>query len=155
MSDQAQQTELLALYDQVDAEIAVENPRCDVSGRCCRFSEYGHTLFLSAAEAELLFSIAAQPTEPKAECPYQIVGRCTARERRPLGCRIYFCDPRYADRMIEISEAAIARLKALHDEWGRPWDYRPLGRFLAEFEIGPSPAKAKDDLLPIIDQSRV
>jgi hypothetical protein len=153
MSASSQRADLLALYKEVDAEIAAENPRCDLSGRCCRFTEYGHTLFLSAAEAEPLFSVEPEASDDRGECPYQIAGRCTARDRRPLGCRIYFCDPRYADRMIEISESAVRRLKALHDGWGKPWDYRPLERFL-ENSLGKLlPEKAKDSRLPIIDQA--
>lgn len=132
MADDAVRADLFVLYSEVDAEVAAHDPRCDVSGRCCRFSEYGHTLFLSAVEAELLCSEPAAPSQEQGECPYQIAGRCTARERRPLGCRIYFCDPRFADRMPEISESAIARLKRLHERWGRGWDYRPLERFLKD-----------------------
>lgn len=143
--------DLVVLYSEVDAEIAVEKPRCDVSGRCCRFNEYGHKLFLSAVEAQLLCSVAPEPSDPQAECPYQIAGRCTARERRPLGCRIYFCDPTYADRMVEISESAVGRLKALHDKWNLAWDYRPLHRFLDEIHSGATQANPKDNRLPIID----
>ena len=143
-----QRADLLVLYGEVDAQIASENPRCDVSGRCCRFSEYGHTLFLSAVEAELLFERA--PASGGGECPYQIAGRCTAREHRPLGCRIYFCDPNYADRMAEISEVSIRRLKDLHDRWGRAWDYRPLERFTAELGSWNSMAFDADPTLPIL-----
>jgi hypothetical protein len=141
-----ERTDLLDLYRSVDAEIAGENPKCDVSGRCCRFTEYGHTLFLSAIEAELLFEREPE-AKSGAECPYQINGLCTARERRPLGCRTYFCDPNFAARMPEIAEAAVGRLKALHNFWGRAWDYRPLERILPDFEsrLGP-PSAGKNDL---------
>jgi len=145
-----QRADLLALYSEVDAEIAAESPRCDVSGRCCHFSEYGHTLFLSAVEAELLFEEAAQPGG--AECPYQIAGRCTARERRPLGCRVYFCDPAYVERMPEISESGVRRLKHLHDRWGRPWDYRPLARFLNDPAHAAAQSDRRSNGLPILAQ---
>ena len=138
--------DLLHLYAELDAEIADEKPRCDASGRCCRFSEYGHTLFLSAIEAELLFE--REPESVGGECPFQINGLCTARDRRPLGCRTYFCDQKYAERMPEISEAAIRRLKALHDRWERAWDYRPLERFLVSPSVQPpAPSGPKNDLL--------
>jgi Fe-S-cluster containining protein len=153
MSSANRRAELLALYQDVDAEIAAENPRCDVSGRCCRFSEFGHSLFLSAPEAEWLFSVEPERSDQRGECPYQIGGRCTARERRPLGCRIYFCDVRYAERMVEISESAIRRLKDLHERWGEGWDYQPLERFLENFRVGVGPAKPKDRSLPILDPS--
>ena len=46
--------EVLAVYAAADAAVRAAGPRCDASGRCCRFTEYGHTLFLSAFEAEIL-----------------------------------------------------------------------------------------------------
>lgn len=144
-----ERTDLLVLYRSVDAEIAGENPKCDVSGRCCRFTEYGHTLFLSSVEAELLFERAPE-SKTDAECPYQIDRLCTARDRRPLGCRTYFCDPKFAARMPEITEAAVSRLKALHDAWGRPWDYRPLERFLPDFESRLRPPPAGGNPLSIL-----
>ena len=122
---------LLRIYDAVDSAIAEARPRCDASGRCCRFDEWGHTLFLTAPEAERLFS---EPFPPGGEvaadrCPYQVGGRCVARERRPLGCRIYFCDPAWAERMPAVMETALAELRALHEAEGMAWDYRPLHRW--------------------------
>jgi hypothetical protein len=35
------------LYREVDAAVAAAGPVCVASGRCCRFKEYGHVLFLS------------------------------------------------------------------------------------------------------------
>ena len=76
-----------AVYAAADAAVAAAGPRCDASGRCCRFTEYGHTLFISAFEAEILLESAPayeQPVSP-AGCPFQVNGLCTARETRPLG----------------------------------------------------------------------
>ncbi len=125
---------LLQLYDELDAEIAAAGPVCELSGRCCRFEEYGHTLFLSQPEADLLAEESPPTTGPVDEtaCPYQVDRLCQARERRPMGCRVYFCDPKYAGRGEELSERYIARLKQLHGRHGTAWDYRPLHRFLAE-----------------------
>jgi hypothetical protein len=46
--------ELRVLYAELDREVAGIGPVCKLSGRCCRFEEYGHTLFISTAEAEYL-----------------------------------------------------------------------------------------------------
>jgi hypothetical protein len=121
---------LFEIYSGLDAEIAAIGPRCEASGRCCRFAEYGHTLFLSALEAEVLFEPGIPPGArlSEASCPYQVGGLCGARERRPLGCRSYFCDPAFAGAMPEISERWTQALKALHEGSGRRWDYRPLHR---------------------------
>src|SRR6476469_4074508 len=119
---------VLAVYADVDRAVAAAGPLCDASGRCCRFTEYGHTLFLSHFEAELLLEAAPPyPTPVSADgCPFQVHGLCTARESRPLGCRIYFCDPAYQERMAEITEEAIAALKRLADAHGTGWHYAPL-----------------------------
>ncbi|WP_435010605.1 hypothetical protein P12x_001884 [Tundrisphaera lichenicola] len=128
--------ELKAIYRELDAEIGRLGPRCEVSGRCCRFEEYGHTLFVSAPEMELLLAEAPPPTRPidaGATCPWQDgKGRCSARDARPVGCRVYFCDPAYQDRLPEVAESSIGKLKRLVDDLGLPWDYAPLHRHLRE-----------------------
>ncbi|MGP0063823.1 MAG: hypothetical protein ACLQGP_09525 [Isosphaeraceae bacterium] len=128
--------ELRALYDQLDTEIARLGPICQLSGRCCRFREYGHTLFVSSIEIDLLLSEAPEPSRPldRGEtCPWQdALGRCTARGARPLGCRVYYCDPNYESEAPELSERFIARLKHLADRHGLPWNYAPLHRHLHE-----------------------
>ena len=125
---------LREVYDGLDADVARLSPICRVSGRCCRFEEYGHTLFASAPEMALLLADAPPPSRPLDEgatCPWQDDrGRCSARGARPMGCRVYFCDPAYQPMAPEIAEAGIARLKRLVDDLGLPWDYAPLHRHL-------------------------
>ncbi|WP_337175491.1 hypothetical protein [Paludisphaera sp.] len=141
---------LRILYRELDAAVAEAAPVCALSGRCCRFEEYGHTLFLSAPEAALLLADAPPPSRPLDDgqtCPWQDhAGRCTAREARPLGCRVYFCDPAYEGRAPEITERFISRMKALVADRGWPWGYGPLRDHLREaaenggFRPPPSPA---------------
>jgi Fe-S-cluster containining protein len=123
---------VLAVYAAADAAVADAGPRCEASGRCCRFTEYGHTLFLSQLEAEILLEAAPPYEQPVTRdgCPFQVNNLCTARDPRPIGCRVYFCDPSYQDRMSEIIEKAIADLKAIADEFGTGWQYAPLHTFL-------------------------
>jgi Fe-S-cluster containining protein len=125
---------LQGVYADVDAEVARQTPVCAISGRCCRFEEYGHTLFVSAPEFALLLADATPPSRPLvdgATCPWQDDrGRCSAREARPMGCRVYFCDPAYQADAPEIAEAGIGRLKRLVDDLGLPWDYAPIHRHL-------------------------
>ena len=125
---------LRALYADLDAEVARLGPRCELSGRCCRFAEYGHTLFASAPEVALLLADAPAPSRPLDEgatCPWQdAAGRCQARDARPLGCRVYFCDPSYEGAAPALSEAFIGRLKRLVDALDLPWSYAPLHRHL-------------------------
>lgn len=124
---------VLALYAEADAAVAAAGPRCDASGRCCRFTEYGHTLFVSHLEADVLLAAAPPYSKPVSAdfCPFQVDNLCTAREPRPLGCRVYFCDPAYQETGNAIAETFLRRLKALADEAGTGWRYAPLHHFLS------------------------
>jgi hypothetical protein len=125
---------LLEVYAEVDAAVRASGVRCDASGRCCRFKEWGHVLYLSGIEAEFLLETAppyATPVSPDG-CPFQVEKLCTARDERPLGCRIYFCDPSYQETGNALTEASLAKLKLLSDEHGMEWRYAPLHVFLNE-----------------------
>jgi hypothetical protein len=128
--------DLCAVYEQVDAEVARLGPVCQLSGRCCRFKEYGHTLFVSTLEAQHLMQNAPAPERPLDDgetCPWQDPrGQCTARDCRPLGCRVYYCDPAYEPSAYDLSERFIAQLKTVTDKHGLTWNYAPLHRHLEE-----------------------
>ncbi len=125
---------LRVLYADLDAEVAGHQPACILSGRCCKFAEHGHTLFVSAPEFALLLADAPAPSRPLdagLTCPWQdFQGRCTAREARPLGCRVYFCDPAYEPYSGPITEGHLAKLRALCDSLNLPWAYAPLHHHL-------------------------
>jgi hypothetical protein len=122
------------LYKELDQAVSSLSPVCSLSGRCCRFGEYGHTLFVSAPEALLLVADAPPPSralDAGESCPWQDAhGRCTAREARPLGCRVFFCDPTYEEHAPSLSELFLNRLKRLADEHDWPWHYAPLHQHL-------------------------
>src|SRR5438132_1254611 len=131
MSDELRRR-VLELYREVDASVAAAGPVCVASGRCCRFKEHGHTLFVSNIEADVLLASAPPYERPVSAdyCPFQSGNLCTAREPRPLGCRVYYCDPAYQDTGSHISEEYLRRLKRLADEYGVEWCYAPLHYFL-------------------------
>jgi hypothetical protein len=131
MSD-ALRRQVLEMYEEVDREVAAAGPVCVASGRCCRFKEYGHTLFVSNLEAAVLLHDAPPYEGPVTAdfCPFQRGNLCTAREPRPLGCRVYYCDPNYQETGARISETYLRRLKALADAHGARWHYAPLYHFL-------------------------
>jgi hypothetical protein len=120
------------LYREVDQEVARAGPVCVASGRCCRFKEYGHTLFLSALEADVLLAAAPPYEQPVSAdfCPFQKGNLCTARAPRPLGCRVYYCDPAYQETGNAITETYLRRLKELAALHGAEWQYAPLHVFL-------------------------
>jgi hypothetical protein len=129
-----QRQRVMAIYAAADAAVAAAAPRCDASGRCCRFTEYGHTLFISQLEADVLLAAASPFQGPVSRdfCPFQVNNLCTAREPRPLGCRVYFCDPAYQETGERISESYLRQMKDLADELGVGWRYAPLHEFLSE-----------------------
>ena len=139
---------VLAVYAEVDVAVASAKPRCDASGRCCRFTEYGHTLFLSHYEAEILLDAKLPFAHPVSRdgCPFQIDNLCTAREHRPLGCRIYFCDPNFQDQQGPITEDALRKLKKLASEFATGWRYAPLDVFLNEAEPPAAPPSSRVSL---------
>jgi hypothetical protein len=127
---------LQAIYGDLHRDLARHAPVCELSGRCCRFQEYGHTLFISEPEARLLIAdapVPARPLDDGQSCPWQDSSkRCTARDARPLGCRIFFCDPAFEEIAPQLSETYLGKLKELANLRGWPWNYAPLHRHLHE-----------------------
>lgn len=126
---------LRIVYDELDAEIARLAPRCELSGRCCRFKAYGHTLFITTVEADYLLEYApttARGMDDGATCPWQNEsGRCEAREGRPLGCRVFFCDADHQEKAVELTERFLTRIRSITRDSNRPWNYAPLHVHLA------------------------
>jgi len=147
-------SEVARVLADADADIAARRPVCRSSGRCCRFEEYGHRLYVTAAEllhfAHVHITPMSENRNSKIEnrksiplpqffaqaaprgCPYQIDNLCTAREARPLGCRIYFCDENAQAWQNEVYERYHARLKELHATHGIPYRYMEWREALRE-----------------------
>jgi hypothetical protein len=134
MLDPRLETGLLQIYDDLAQDLARLAPVCDLSGRCCRFKDYGHRLYLSRTEANLLLADGIPDGASISEegCPFQQGVLCTAREKRPFGCRVFFCDPTYAGQAESLSEKYLERLRELHRETGTPWEYAELHLYLQE-----------------------
>lgn len=137
------------LLRQAETEITALNPKCDASGRCCRFEEYGHRLYVTTAElihfaaimtAEAGVEAADQTSSASGThkqislpqyfaeaqplgCPYQVERLCHARAARPLGCRIYFCDPSAQSWQNTLYERYHQQLKATHLRWDVEYAY--------------------------------
>jgi len=124
--------QVLELYREVDESVAAAGPVCVASGRCCRFKEYGHVLFVSNLEADVLLADAPSFEPPVSPdfCPFQKDKLCTAREPRPLACRIFFCDPNYQETGNRLTEEYLRRLKELARANDIEWRYAPLHEFL-------------------------
>ena len=159
--------EVRLILAAADADIAARKPICQSSGRCCKFEQYGHNLFVTAAE--LLFFAQTVQNEPpttnhdprttnppnpvslpqffaqqKPEgCPYQINGLCTARDARPLGCRIYFCDENAQHWQATVYEKYHEQLKALHEKHALPYRYMEWRAALRELLPGAQPLQPR------------
>ena len=136
------------------ADIAGRKPVCLASGKCCQFEKYGHRLYVTTLElawflrvhggqkteaakgAGLLKQFFAQ--EQSEGCPYQVGGLCTAREARPLGCRVYFCDANAQGWQNDVYELYHRQLVALHEEFGVEYFYVEWREGLGEACAGQS-----------------
>lgn len=115
------------LYESVEAEIARRRPLCVVSGRCCKFDEYGHNLFVTTMELAAFMgdykrtSITPRPAE--GGCPFQQSRLCGVHRFRPMGCRLFFCDASSTQWQHDQYEQFHARLKRLHESLEVPYVY--------------------------------
>ena len=120
-----------AIYADAEHEINDIKPRCEMSGRCCRFEEYGHRLFVTTAELAVFASAAKQcpaamsmlKNDDGGGCRFQQGLRCIAHPIRPMGCRMFFCDPSHEQELQTLFERMHTRLKLLHDELEIPYLY--------------------------------
>lgn len=112
-----------AFYTEADREIAAHNPTCWNRGECCRFGAFGHRLYVTTLEI-VYYLASGEPAPVTADaCPHAVDGRCNARDRRPLGCRIFYCDPKSRHWQGPLSERLLTRLKAMHEELNVPYEY--------------------------------
>lgn len=141
------------LYAELNDEITTLAPTCWNKGDCCRFGAYGHRLYVTTLELMYFAARLHAPGPPSAgstvphepgrslpvlagaslemfasafeadRCPYATGGRCQAREARPLGCRIFYCDPGAQSWQGPVTERYLARLRTLHEQFEVPYYY--------------------------------
>jgi hypothetical protein len=119
--------ELAEMLSRVDA--APDAP-CRECGRCCRFEEFGHRLYVSAGELALLTGSPPPSACEAGRCGYQVGPHCTARGRRPLGCRAFFCEMP-SERAEAVYEPLHREIRHLHDRFALPYLYVELSGALA------------------------
>jgi len=142
-ADTAFLTELGEILRQADRAADDRHWTCRACGKCCRFEEFGHKLYVTAGE--LAYLIRQPPpeavlpqdasglrTKPAALCPYQDGDRCLARDSRALGCRLFFCDPATAEWSNVVYEEFHDKIKRLHAAHSLPYIYAELTAALAE-----------------------
>jgi len=117
--------ELRRIYAQADEEARADPAlRCELSGRCCRFREAGHELFVTALEHEEMVRWGGSGGREEGACPWLEGTLCGNREGRALACRTYFCSDETA--AAALTERWHAEIRRLHERHGIPYDYRRL-----------------------------
>jgi Fe-S-cluster containining protein len=153
------------VYAQLQREIDARRPVCAASGRCCRFDEYGHRLYVTTMElaaflAELPVASGQLPVKSRslpllatgdllpatASCPFQVDKLCTVHTIRPFGCRMFFCDATATQWQNEQYEHFHAQLKRLHGEMAVPYFYVEWREGLRQLGLGPSLSMASVQL---------
>ncbi len=141
--------EIGRIYAELAAEIETRRPVCIVSGRCCRFEEYGHRLFATTMELGAFYRGLIGLGQPERErlsaamlawdgsgCPFQISRLCGVHGIRPFGCRVYFCDSTAQQWQQDVYERLHGKLKQAHEKLGVPYFYvewrQALGIMLGE-----------------------
>src|SRR5687767_7570923 len=123
------------VYADLQREIDARRPICSTSGKCCRFEEYGHRLYVSTLE--LAAFVAQAPTVTRdvpvqsrslpvltsPGCPFQVDNLCSVHAIRPFGCRMFFCDATAMKWQNERYEHFHAELKRLHELLDVPYFY--------------------------------
>lgn len=121
---------LEAIFADAAAEIARRRPVCEASGRCCNFEKWGHRLYVTGLETAYTITRAGAPTpdalaaaRAAGGCPYQVLKLCGVHRDKPLGCRLYFCDPTAQGWQVELYERLMTSLRDLHDRFAIEYRY--------------------------------
>lgn len=114
------------IYGDLQTQIDLRRPKCLISGRCCRFEEFGHRLYVTTLElAAFLHDLQTQgdPNWSGSGCPFQKDKLCSVHQIRPFGCRLFFCDATSTDWQHEHYQQFHGRLRQLHDQLTVPYFY--------------------------------
>ena len=127
--EQAARIALKEIYAAAEAALAARPELfCELSGRCCRFDEAGHDLFLTRPEYDEMVARGGARSGPGAVCPWLVDGLCANREGRAHACRTYFCSDEAS--AAEVTEQYHREIRRLHRDLGIPYAYRSLREHL-------------------------
>jgi len=114
------------VYHALAEQVELRRPICVTSGRCCRFDEFGHRLFVTTMELAAFSAVGGFANDMAAingGCPFQRDKLCTVHAIRPFGCRIFFCDETSTDWQRRLYATFHAELKRLHERLKVPYFY--------------------------------
>lgn len=117
--------EVKRIYDWLDASINSIGGRCSACGECCDFKSFGHKLYITTPEL-LYFKTNIKDLKQMTDiCPYMQSDKCTAREFRFAGCRIFFCKAD-SELLSSLSEQTLEKFKKLCDKYSLQYRYTDL-----------------------------
>lgn len=121
-------TELKEIYNKLEQELSRINPGCDACGTCCHFDEFDHVLYTSNIETDYIVNNVNVPHFDKKQniCPFLIENKCTIRDYRALGCRVFFCNPHYKETSQEIYNKYYNMIKKIAIKNQIDWQYAPM-----------------------------
>ncbi len=124
--------EIVEIYNELEAELAGINPGCNTCGTCCHFDEFNHVLYASTIETKYIQeNVEVPPFDPdQGKCPFLIDHKCTIREHRALGCRVFFCNPDHKETLQDIYEKYYTMIKDMAVKNQAEWNYAPMMKLL-------------------------
>jgi len=128
-------SEVKEIYDWLDSNIKNFNPQCTACGKCCDFAAFGHKLFVTTPELLYFYkNVKNFKPMPAQTCPYLENNKCTARDFRFAGCRIFFCKAD-SEQLNQLSEQAIKKFKTLCEKYDLPYRYADLATAMNSPEL--------------------
>jgi len=126
--------EIVEIYNELEAELASINPGCNTCGTCCHFDEFNHVLYASTIETKYIQeNVEVPPFDPdQGKCPFLIDHKCTIREHRALGCRVFFCNPDHKETLQDIYEKYYTMIKDMAVKNQTEWNYAPMMKLLKD-----------------------
>lgn len=116
------------IFDRLQDDVTKYRPVCHASGRCCHFNTHGHRLYVTGLEVAYVIQHLSEVQREslnhpagRAEllaldgCPFQIDEKCSVHPLRPLGCRVYYCDPNAQAWQNPAYELYLSDIRTLHD----------------------------------------
>ena len=132
----AHQLQVLSdLWLMLDRELPRFGGRCRACGECCDFPRQGHVLFAAKPELDACLAWARENFRATPEgisrslaegrCPFWQGRRCAVHPVRPLGCRLFLCNPRSPTDLSRLSQRFHALLAERLAGPDAPWWYGP------------------------------
>ena len=143
-----------SIQKNIELQIQEREPVCTASGRCCHFERFGHRLYVTGLEAA--YALDRLPRARSLEtarlgdaveagvCPFQVGHLCGIHPVRPIGCRVFFCDPSAKAWVHRLAEGACDQIKAVHDRFGIEYRYMEWRAMLGMFQsvgVGAEPSR--------------